>query len=75
MAAEQGRSVSCWSQRMPGGVQANLVVYALAFVLTTLGIVYVQEAERKIPINYASRYRVGALARQSYLPFKARGAA
>jgi preprotein translocase subunit SecY len=29
-----------------------------------------QEAERKIPINYASRYKVGALSRQSYLPFK-----
>lgn len=29
-----------------------------------------QEAERKIPINYASRYKSGALARQAYLPFK-----
>lgn len=48
-------------------------------------MVYVQEAERKIPINYASRYRApagragasgtgaagpGGLARSSYLPFK-----
>lgn len=49
---------------------SNLAVYALAFFLTTLGIVYVQEAERKIPMNYASRYRVGSLGRQSYLPFK-----
>ncbi len=49
---------------------ANLAVYMLAFFLTTLGIVYVQEAERKIPMNYANRYRVGALNRQSYLPFK-----
>ena len=55
-----------------GTDQANLAVYAFAFFLTTLGIVYVQEAERKIPINYASRYRAGALARQSYLPFKVR---
>lgn len=46
-------------------------MYTLAFFLTTLGIVYVQEAERKIPMNYASRYRVGGLGRQSYLPFKA----
>ena len=44
--------------------------YGFAFVLTTLGIVYVQEAERRIPINYASRYQAGNLARQSYLPFK-----
>lgn len=29
-----------------------------------------QEAERRIPVNYSSRYQAGALARQSYLPFK-----
>jgi hypothetical protein len=29
-----------------------------------------QEAERRIPINYSGRYQAGALARQSYLPFK-----
>lgn len=50
--------------------QANLAVYALAFFLTTLGIVYVQDAERQIPITYASRYRAGPLQRQAYLPFK-----
>ena len=32
--------------------------------------VLVQEAERKIPINYANRYRNAALSKQSYLPFK-----
>ena len=31
-----------------------------------------QEAERKIPINYANRYRNAALSKQSYLPFKVR---
>lgn len=46
------------------------VTYAIAFTLTTLGIVYVQEAERRIPINYASRFKAGNLAQQSYLPFK-----
>ena len=51
---------------------SNLAVYVLAFFLTTMGIVYVQEAERKIPMNYASRYRTGSLGRQSYLPFKVR---
>ena len=49
---------------------ANVAVYSAAFFATTLGVVYVQEAERRIPINYASRYRNTALARQSYLPFK-----
>ena len=49
-----------------------LGVYALSWFLTTLGIVYVQDAERQIPITYASRYRAGALQQQAYLPFKAR---
>ncbi len=56
-----------------GENNANLAIYGLAFLLTTLGIVYVQEAERKIPMNYANRYRAGALSPQSYLPFKACG--
>jgi hypothetical protein len=50
--------------------EANLAIYGLAFFLTTLGIVYVQDAERQIPMSYASRYRAGALARSAYLPFK-----
>jgi len=50
--------------------EANLSIYATAFMLTTLGIVYVQDAERQIPMTYASRYRAGSLQRQAYLPFK-----
>lgn len=34
----------------------NIAIYATAFFLTTLGIIYVQEAERRIPVNYSSRY-------------------
>ena len=34
----------------------NVAIYALAFFLTTLGIIYVQEAERRIPVNYSSRW-------------------
>ena len=66
-AVQTGR---CPSQAA-GENNANLAIYGLAFLLTTLGIVYVQEAERKIPMNYANRYRAGALSPQSYLPFKA----
>ena len=50
--------------------ESNLAIYATAFMLTTLGIVYVQDAERQIPMTYASRYRAGSLQRQAYLPFK-----
>lgn len=33
----------------------NVAIYATAFFLTTLGIIYVQEAERRIPVNYSNR--------------------
>ncbi len=56
-----------------GTESSNLAVYTAAVFLTTLGIVYVQDAERQIPITYASRYQAGALQRQAYLPFKASG--
>ncbi|CAO2189115.1 unnamed protein product [Urochloa humidicola] len=38
----------------------------------SVGFAIVQEAERKIPLNYASRYssRTGGLQRSAYLPFK-----
>ena len=32
-----------------------------------------QTAERRVPINTASRYNVGALSRQNYFPFKVNG--
>lgn len=50
--------------------EASIFGFVAAFVISTLGIVYVQEAERKIPINYASRYKAGGLNKTSYLPFK-----
>lgn len=48
-------------------------IFGAAFFLTTLGVVYVQDAERRIPMNYASRYKAGDLGRQAYLPFKVNG--
>ncbi|KAL1548890.1 protein kinase-like protein scy1 [Salvia divinorum] len=54
------------------GNYAGLVGIIVSFSLLVLSIVYVQEAERKIPINYASRYTSGAggLQKSAYLPFK-----
>ncbi|CAI5480545.1 unnamed protein product [Closterium sp. Yama58-4] len=51
--------------------QGNFTGEALllaSFLLLVFGIVYVQEAERRIPINYASRYNIKT--RNAYLPFK-----
>jgi len=48
-------------------------VFLGAFLATCLGIVYVQEAERRIPINYASQYqgRAGfSIGKNAFLPFK-----
>ncbi|RWR75372.1 preprotein translocase subunit SCY1, chloroplastic isoform X1 [Cinnamomum micranthum f. kanehirae] len=54
------------------GNYSGLVTIIVSFILLVLGIVYVQEAERKIPLNYASRYssRSGGLQKSAYLPFK-----
>ena len=52
------------------GSGANLSIYGLAFLLTALGVVFVQEAERRIPMNYATRYENAAISDQAYLPFK-----
>eukprot|EP00240_Pyramimonas_obovata_P000501 CAMPEP_0118933264 /NCGR_PEP_ID=MMETSP1169-20130426/11854_1 /TAXON_ID=36882 /ORGANISM="Pyramimonas obovata, Strain CCMP722" /LENGTH=541 /DNA_ID=CAMNT_0006876003 /DNA_START=92 /DNA_END=1717 /DNA_ORIENTATION=- len=56
------------------GNEGALGLFFVAFVLITMGIVYVQEAERKIPINYASRYKARGLNSKSYLPFKVNSA-
>ncbi|XP_013464030.2 preprotein translocase subunit SECY, chloroplastic [Medicago truncatula] len=50
----------------------GLVTIIVSFFLLVVGIVYVQEAERKIPINYASRFtsKSGGLEKSAYLPFK-----
>ena len=49
---------------------ANLGIYGVAFLLTALGVVFVQEAERRIPMNYATRYENSSVSNQAYLPFK-----
>ncbi|XP_061360444.1 preprotein translocase subunit SECY, chloroplastic isoform X2 [Gastrolobium bilobum] len=50
----------------------GLVTIIVSFFLLVVGIVYVQEAERKIPLNYASRLtnRSRGLEKSAYLPFK-----
>ncbi|CAM8965024.1 unnamed protein product [Rhodiola kirilowii] len=61
-----------FAQAFQDGNYVGLGVLVISFVLLVLGIVYVQEAERKIPLNYASRYtsRIGGPQKSAYLPFK-----
>ncbi|KAG6427827.1 hypothetical protein SASPL_112074 [Salvia splendens] len=69
LPASFGRTVA---EAFKDGNYAGLVGIIVSFSLLVLSIVYVQEAERKIPINYASRYTSGAggLQKSAYLPFK-----
>ncbi|KAF3325818.1 protein translocase secy subunit [Carex littledalei] len=71
LPAAFGRTVV---QAFQDGNYAGLATIVASFLTLVLGIVYVQEAERKIPLNYASRYssssRGMGLQRSAYLPFK-----
>ncbi|GLU10342.1 hypothetical protein SLE2022_271560 [Rubroshorea leprosula] len=69
LPASFGRAVA---QAFQDGNYIGLITLIISFFLLVLGIVYVQEAERKIPLNYASRYtsRGGGLQKSAYLPFK-----
>jgi len=46
------------------------VVFVLVYVLVLVGIIYIQLAERRIPIQYANRTTSAYGAQQSYLPIK-----
>ncbi|GFZ06716.1 SECY homolog 1 [Actinidia rufa] len=69
LPASFGRTAA---QAFQDGNYVGLIAIIVSFSLLVLSIVYVQEAERKIPINYASRYtsRTGGLQKSAYLPFK-----
>nr|GMD81438.1 preprotein translocase subunit SCY1, chloroplastic [Ipomoea batatas] len=69
LPASFGRTVA---QAYQDGNYVGLGGIIVSFFLLVLSIVYVQEAERKIPLNYASRYtsKTGGLQKSAYLPFK-----
>ncbi|GAA0161898.1 transporter [Lithospermum erythrorhizon] len=69
LPASFGRTVA---EAFQDGNYVGLGGLIVSFSLLVLSIVYVQEAERKIPLNYASRYssRTGGLQKSAYLPFK-----
>jgi len=46
------------------------VIYILVYILVLVGIIYIQLAERRIPIQYANRTTSAYGAQQSYLPIK-----
>ena len=46
------------------------IIFILVYLLVLVGIIYVQLAERRIPIQYANRTTSAYGAEQSYLPIK-----
>lgn len=46
------------------------VIFILVYILVLVGIIYIQLAERRIPIQYANRTTSAYGAHQSYLPIK-----
>ncbi len=46
------------------------IVFILVYLLVLVGIIYIQLAERRIPIQYANRTTSAYGAEQSYLPIK-----
>ncbi|XP_010489581.1 PREDICTED: preprotein translocase subunit SCY1, chloroplastic-like [Camelina sativa] len=73
LPASFGRTAA---EALQEGNYTGLGTIVVSFLLLVLGIVYVQEAERKIPLNYASRYtsKAGGLKKSAYLPFKVNSA-
>ncbi|GMH16623.1 hypothetical protein Nepgr_018464 [Nepenthes gracilis] len=73
LPASFGRTVA---QAYQDGNYIGLITIIISFFLLVFGIVYVQEAERKIPLNYASRFtsRSGGIQKSAYLPFKVNSA-
>ncbi len=54
---------------LPMGI-ALFILFILVYILVLVGIIYVQLAERRIPIQYANRTTSAYGAEQSYLPIK-----
>ncbi|GAB2219163.1 hypothetical protein Drorol1_Dr00006794 [Drosera rotundifolia] len=73
LPASFGRTAS---EAYQNGNYVGLIAIIASFILLVFGIVYVQEAERKIPINYASRFSSisGGIQKSAYLPFKVNSA-
>lgn len=48
---------------------AKFCAFVIIYIAIVLGVVYVETAERRIPIQYANKSNAGT-SRQSYIPFK-----
>lgn len=53
----------------------TFVVYIIIYLLVVVGVVFIQQSERRIPIQYANKTTTTAYgAKQNYIPFKVNAA-
>ena len=63
--------VNLWTSLIPNGFIGILlfVLFILVFLVVIVGVIYVESAERRLPIQYANK-STSAMTNQSYIPFK-----
>lgn len=52
----------------------SFIVYVLMYVLIVVGVVFINESERRIPIQYSNKTSSAYGAKQTYIPFKVNAA-
>ncbi|MDD2490245.1 MAG: preprotein translocase subunit SecY [Bacilli bacterium] len=48
----------------------GFLIFVLVYLIIVIGIIYIQQAERRIPIQYANRTTTAYGAKQTYMPVK-----
>lgn len=63
--------VNLWTELIPDGFIGILLfaLFILVFLVVIVGVIYVESAERRIPIQYANK-STSSMESQNYIPFK-----
>lgn len=63
--------ISLWKELIPNGFIGMLTftIFVLVFIIIIVGVIYVETAQRRLPIQYANKSTV-ASGQQNYIPFK-----
>lgn len=63
--------VNLWTELVSDGFIGILLfsLFILVFLFVVIGVIYVESAERRLPIQYANK-STSSLSNQSYVPFK-----
>ncbi len=66
-----GMFENLWNELIPNGFLgiSIFIAFIIIFVAIIVGVIYVESAERRIPIQYANK-STSTLGKQNYIPFK-----